>query len=159
MTGHQSRVQVLRPPGLPFACGSRMTRDALGLFPGLRTHANRTRARTPGQGQALSTSLELRSQHLRHAGPPIRAFTRICATSRRTHNCTWRYMFALGREHVLPAALGRTGRNNIPKAASLTQSATGLAVIVFYAATGQAPMSRLFFWLVISSPRRVVVSV
>ena len=56
-------------------------------------------------------------------------------------------MFALGREHVLPAALGRTGANNIPKAASLLQSASGLAVIVVYAATGQDPVTRLFFWL------------
>lgn len=50
-------------------------------------------------------------------------------------------MFALGREQVLPAALGRTGRNNIPKTASLTQSATAPAVI------GQDPMAKLFFWL------------
>ena len=50
---------------------------------------------------------------------------------------------SLGRENVLPAALGRTGGNNIPKAASLTQSLTGLAVIVAYA-SGQDPMSRLF---------------
>jgi amino acid transporter len=73
--------------------------------------------------------------------------TSLFAAALAFHNCCWRYMFALGREHVLPAPLGRTGANNIPKAASLTQSATGLAVIVFYAATGQDPMSRLFFWL------------
>ena len=54
---------------------------------------------------------------------------------------------------------GRTGSNNIPKAASLVQGATGLVVIVFFAATGEDPMARLYFWLVISSPRRVVVSV
>jgi amino acid transporter len=47
----------------------------------------------------------------------------------------------------LPAALGRTGGNNIPKAASLVQSATGLAVIVVYALVGWDPMTRLFFWL------------
>ena len=68
-------------------------------------------------------------------------------------------MFALGRENVLPAALGRTGSNNIPKAASLVQSATGLAVIAVYALAGWDPMTRLFFWLVISSRRRAVVSV
>jgi amino acid permease len=59
----------------------------------------------------------------------------------------WRYIYALGRENVLPAALGRTGGNNIPKAASLAQSITGLAVITGYALTGQNPMTRLFFWL------------
>jgi hypothetical protein len=56
---------------------------ALGLFPGLRTHADRTRARTPGRGQAQSTSLEPRLRHLPHAGPPICEFTRTCATSCR----------------------------------------------------------------------------
>lgn len=73
--------------------------------------------------------------------------TSLFAAALAFHNTTWRYMFALGREHVLPPALGRTGANNIPRAASLVQSATALVVIVFYAATGLDPMSRLFFWL------------
>jgi amino acid transporter len=73
--------------------------------------------------------------------------TSLFAAALAFHNVCWRYMFALGRENVLPAALGRTGGNNIPKAASLAQSATGLAVIVVYAAAGWDPMSRLFFWL------------
>jgi len=73
--------------------------------------------------------------------------TSLFAAALAFHNCVWRYMFALGRENVLPAALGRTGGNNIPKAASLTQSATGLAVIVAYAIGGWTPMTDLFFWL------------
>ncbi len=73
--------------------------------------------------------------------------TSLFAAALAFHNATWRYAFALGRENVLPAALGRTGRNNIPKAASLAQSATGLAVITGYALTHQNPMTRLFFWL------------
>ncbi len=73
--------------------------------------------------------------------------TSLFAAALAFHNCVWRYMFALGRENVLPPALGRTGGNNIPKAASLTQSATGLVVIVAFAASGQDPMARLFFWL------------
>ena len=85
--------------------------------------------------------------------------TSLFAAALAFHNATWRYIFALGRENVLPAALGRTGGNNIPKAASLAQSVTGLAVIAVYALTGQNPMTRLFFWLVIPSPRRAVVSV
>src|SRR5690348_314769 len=52
--------------------------------------------------------------------------TSLFAAALAFHNCVWRYMYALGRENVLPAALGRTGGNNIPKAASLTQGATGL---------------------------------
>src|SRR5258708_21820987 len=72
--------------------------------------------------------------------------TSLFAAALAFHNVVWRYMYALGRENVLPAALGRTGGNNIPKAASLVQSVTGLAVIVMYALAGQDPMTRLFFW-------------
>jgi amino acid transporter len=64
------------------------------------------------------------------------------------HNAVARYMFALGRERVLPGALGRTEpRGGAPRAASLAQSVFGLAVIVLYAAAGWDPMVRLFFWL------------
>jgi len=73
--------------------------------------------------------------------------TSLFAAALAFHNVVWRYMYALGREGVLPAALGRTGGNNIPKTASLAQSATGLVVIVAYAAAGWDPMTRLFFWL------------
>jgi amino acid transporter len=73
--------------------------------------------------------------------------TSLFAAALAFHNCVWRYAFALGRENVLPAALGRTGGNNIPKAASLAQSATALAVIVAYAVGGWPPMADLFFWL------------
>ena len=73
--------------------------------------------------------------------------TSLFAAALAFHNAVWRYMYALGRENVLPAALGRTGGNNIPKAASLAQSVTGLAVIVVYALAGWDPMTQLFFWL------------
>ena len=73
--------------------------------------------------------------------------TSLFAAALAFHNCVWRYIFALGREGVLPAALGRTGPNSIPKAASLVQSLTGLAAIVVYAACGWPPMTDLFFWL------------
>jgi amino acid transporter len=64
------------------------------------------------------------------------------------HNAVARYMFALGSERVLPAALGRTEhRTGAPRIASLTQSAVGLAVIVLYTMAGWDPMVRLFFWL------------
>lgn len=73
--------------------------------------------------------------------------TSLFAAALAFHNCVWRYIFALGREGVLPAALGRTGPNSIPKAASLVQSLTGLAAIAVYAASGWQPMTDLFFWL------------
>ncbi len=71
--------------------------------------------------------------------------TSLFAAALAFHNCVWRYIFALGRENVLPAALGRTGGNNIPKTAFLVQSATGLAVIAGYALAGANPMTGLFF--------------
>jgi amino acid transporter len=73
--------------------------------------------------------------------------TSLFAAALAFHNCVWRYIYALGREGVLPAALGRTGANSIPKAASLTQSATGLATIAIFALGGWPPMTDLFFWL------------
>jgi amino acid transporter len=71
--------------------------------------------------------------------------TSLFAAALAFHNAVWRYAFALGREGVLPGWLGRTGSNNIPKAASLAQSATGLAVIGAFAAAGWPPMTGLFF--------------
>jgi amino acid transporter len=73
--------------------------------------------------------------------------TSLFAAALAFHNVVWRYVFSLGRENVLPAALGRTGASNIPRAASLAQSATGVAVILGYALGGWPPMTDLFFWL------------
>ncbi|MGH3189158.1 MAG: APC family permease [Streptosporangiaceae bacterium] len=72
--------------------------------------------------------------------------TSLFAAALAFHNCVWRYIYALGREGVLPAALGRTGPNSIPKAASLIQSATGLVTIAIFALGGWPPMTDLFFW-------------
>lgn len=73
--------------------------------------------------------------------------TSLFAAALSFHNCVWRYIYALGREGVLPSALGRTGSNSIPKAASLTQSFTGFVAIVVFAIGGWDPMVHLFFWL------------
>jgi amino acid transporter len=40
--------------------------------------------------------------------------TSLFAAALAFHNAVWRYIFALGRENARPAALGRTGGNNIP---------------------------------------------
>jgi amino acid transporter len=74
--------------------------------------------------------------------------TSLFAAMLSFHNAVGRYMFALGRERVLPAPLGRTEpRSGAPRTASLAQSAIGLGVIVVYALAGWDPMVRLFFWL------------
>jgi amino acid transporter len=73
--------------------------------------------------------------------------TSIVAAMISFHNTTSRYMFALGRERVLPAALGRTARQTgAPRNASLLQSFIGLAVITTYAIAGWDPLVQLFFW-------------
>jgi amino acid transporter len=73
--------------------------------------------------------------------------TSLFAAALAFHNCVWRYAFALGRENVLPAALGRTGRNSVPRAASAAQSVTGLTAIAVTALAGISPMNGLFFGL------------
>ncbi len=73
--------------------------------------------------------------------------TSLFAAALAFHNCVWRYAFALGRENVLPAALGRTGRNSIPRVASAAQSVTGLIAIAVTALAGFSPMNGLFFGL------------
>jgi amino acid transporter len=74
--------------------------------------------------------------------------TSLFAAMLSFHNAVVRYMFALGRERVLPGALGRTQpETGAPRNASLVQSAIGLAVIAVYALAGWDPTVRLFFWL------------
>jgi amino acid transporter len=72
--------------------------------------------------------------------------TSVLAAMISFHNTAARYLFALGREHVLPPVLGRTAtRTGSPIIGSLLQSVVGLAVIVVYAAVGADPLTRLFF--------------
>jgi amino acid transporter len=73
--------------------------------------------------------------------------TSLFAAALAFHNTVWRYAFALAREGVLPGVLARTGASNIPRAASMAQSATGLAAITGFALAGANPMATLFFWL------------
>jgi amino acid transporter len=66
------------------------------------------------------------------------------------HNTIARYAFALGRERVLPAWLGTTGRHNsAPKWGSLTQSMLALVVLMGYVVAGLDPFVYLFFWLTV----------
>ncbi|MDQ1293559.1 MAG: hypothetical protein QG608_1440 [Actinomycetota bacterium] len=73
--------------------------------------------------------------------------TSLIAAALSYHNTVARYLFALGRERVLPGILGRTtARDGAPRVASLTQSASSLAVIVAVAVSGVNPLVKLFFW-------------
>lgn len=62
------------------------------------------------------------------------------------HNTTARYVFALGRENVLPSVFGRTSaRTAAPIAGSVLQSTLGLIVITVYAILGLDPVTKMFF--------------
>lgn len=73
--------------------------------------------------------------------------TSILAAAVSFHNTAARYMFAVGRERVLPAVLGRTSpRTGAPVVGSLTQSVLGLITIIVYAVAGLDPVVQLFYW-------------
>lgn len=73
--------------------------------------------------------------------------TSVLAAMISFHNTTARYIFALGRERVLPEILGRTSpRTGSPKLGSLIQTVIGFVVIVLYAVAGWDPVVELFFW-------------
>jgi amino acid transporter len=64
------------------------------------------------------------------------------------HNAVARYMFALGREGVVPTTFGRVSRRTgAPVVASVAQSVLALSVVVIFAAVGADPVLQLFTWL------------
>lgn len=64
------------------------------------------------------------------------------------HNAASRYLFALGREQVLPARLGQTsGRTGAPYYGSLAVSGLGLLAIVLYAGAALDPVADMFLVL------------
>lgn len=66
------------------------------------------------------------------------------------HSLTARYVFTLGREHVLPARLARTSaRSNAPVTASLTTTVLALLIVAAYVINGWDPLVRLFFQLTV----------
>ena len=71
--------------------------------------------------------------------------TSLFAACLSFHNAVLRYAYSLGREGVLPGRFGKTAASSIPRAASLAQSGTGLAVIGAFALAGWPPETGLFF--------------
>ncbi len=64
------------------------------------------------------------------------------------HNTASRYLFALGREQVLPAKLGQTsGRTGAPYYGSLAISGLGLLAIILFAGAGLDPLTDMFYIL------------
>ncbi|MEU7961387.1 APC family permease [Micromonospora humida] len=74
------------------------------------------------------------------------------------HHTVARYLFALGRERVVPAPFGRTSRRTgAPKVGSMTQSGLALAVLVGYAAADADPIVHLFFWVTVTGGLGVLI--
>ncbi|GAB3874698.1 hypothetical protein GCM10029964_017130 [Kibdelosporangium lantanae] len=62
------------------------------------------------------------------------------------HNTVSRYLFALGREHVLPAALGTTARRTgAPHVGSLVQTMSAFVVLILFAVFKLDPLTDLLF--------------
>ncbi|GIF76015.1 amino acid permease [Asanoa siamensis] len=75
-------------------------------------------------------------------------FTSVFAALLSFHNGVARYLFALGRERVLPQFLGRTSRRTMaPVAGSVTQSIIAIIVLAGFIAAGKDPVLDLFTWL------------
>lgn len=70
----------------------------------------------------------------------IMLLTSLLAAILATHNASARYMFALGRERVLPPPLGRLhGRHASPHRASLVQTGFNAVVVAIFALAGLSP--------------------
>jgi amino acid transporter len=64
------------------------------------------------------------------------------------HNAVARYLYALGREGLVPARLGRTHAKHLsPHVGSLSQSILALVVVLIFVVTQQDPVLALFTWL------------
>jgi amino acid transporter len=74
------------------------------------------------------------------------------------HNTAARYTFALGRERVLPAWFGKTGRRfRAPLWGSLTQTLLAAVVLVVFAVTKLDPFIYLFFWWTVTGGFGVLI--
>ncbi|MER0444750.1 APC family permease [Streptomyces sp. Edi4] len=79
--------------------------------------------------------------------------TGVFAALLSVHQVVSRYAFAMGREGLLPAAVGRTTAGGAPAAGSLLQTALSVTLVAAFALTDQgppgdatAPVTHLFTW-------------
>lgn len=64
------------------------------------------------------------------------------------HNNASRYMFSMGRDHILPASLGRTHPlHKSPYVANAVQAVVAIVVIAVFALAGADPLLQLGGWL------------
>jgi amino acid transporter len=75
--------------------------------------------------------------------------TSLFAAGLAFHNIVARYLFALGRERVLPGRFGRASRSGAPTLGSLTQSAVTLLALGLAVVLHADPAVQLLFWLTV----------
>lgn len=81
-------------------------------------------------------------------GANILFLTSVFAALLSFHNGVARYLFALGRERVMPPGFGRTGvGSGAPIAGSLIQSLLAIIVVAAFSSLGRDPITELFTWL------------
>ncbi|XVU29318.1 APC family permease [Actinoplanes sp. CA-054009] len=74
--------------------------------------------------------------------------TSVFAALLAFHNAVSRYLYALGREGLVPERLGRTHAVHLsPHAGSVSQSVLAAVVVGVFALAGQDPVLALFTWL------------
>ncbi|MEV6877869.1 APC family permease [Amycolatopsis sp. NPDC051128] len=70
-----------------------------------------------------------------------------CAALLSFHNAVARYLFALGRDGLLPEVVGRTSkRTGAPIGGSLAQTTISAVVVSVFALAGRDPFADLFTW-------------
>src|SRR6266511_2572974 len=122
----------------------------MGLVYGLSSlamtvHYGRHQVVETAQNAGPDTLFTMGGAMLANAGRVL-FVTSLFAAMIAFHNGVPGYLFALGREGVLPRSLGIPNRFGAPSKASVVQSLIGLAVIAVYAAFHLDPMTQLFFW-------------
>lgn len=74
--------------------------------------------------------------------------TSIYAALLAFHNAVARYAYALGREGLVPEALGRTHKTHLsPHMGSISQSVVSFLVVALFVVLGLSPDGALFAWL------------
>jgi amino acid transporter len=74
--------------------------------------------------------------------------TSVFAALLAFHNAVARYLYALGREGLLPDTLSRTHPVHLsPHAGSVSQSGLAAVVVLAFVVTGRDPVTQLFVWL------------
>ncbi len=98
------------------------------------------------QGPGSATMLFSMAPGLLASSARTLFLTSLLAAALAFHTAVGRYMWALGRERVLPAVMGTTGSNGVPRAASAVQSVLGAVAILLALALHWDPVGQLFFW-------------